>query len=291
MNTLRRTITLIIAAAVAAVAATLLLVSAAPAAATSAPELTGTTLTVNHATIYPHVDGYRDTLAITLAKHVTGASGTIPLTGQLTIGRGSTTVAAYPITTSATETYSWNGRVKGGIVSGTYTVIAKVTGPSGTITKRQSVAVSHQKLQTRTKTVTISAQEFFQHSYTATAGTSGCSDAPAGKIACTSAAGEPATGSNFVPVPDKVLQFAGYQPYTAQTSVKLSGVTVVAGTNTYWSWNGAHPYAFTARGTHTTATASFGSDTGKQELEFRIGGGSVAKFDTVSIRYVYSILG
>ena len=288
MNPLRRILALAIAALLALVTVSVL--SVPPAAATSTPLLTSTTLTLNHTTIYPHPDGYRDSLGIILAKHITGTNGAIVLTGQLTITRAGKTVAAYPITTSTTETYSWSGRVKDKIVAGTYKVTAKTVGPNGTITKHASVVVSHEKLVPFTSVVTVSAQQFFQHSYTARSETSGCAAAVGGAVACTSAAGAPATGGNYVHVPARVLQYAAYAPYTARASVTLSHVTTVAGSDTYWEWDGTHHYAFSSDGTHTTSTSSFGAKPNIQELKFRIGGGSAAQFEKIAITYVYSIL-
>jgi hypothetical protein len=289
MQKTRRTLS--IALAIIAALAAVSFGAATPAAAKAGPQLTGTTLTLSHSTIYPHIDGYRDSLGIELAKHVTGASGSIALTGALTISRAGKIVASYPITTSTTETYTWSGRVNDKIVAGHYTVTAKVTGPNGTITKSSAVAVSHEKLLPHTSVVTVSAQEFFQHSYTATSESSGCAAADAGAVACTSAAGIPATGGNYFAVPSRVLEFAGYSPYSAHVAVSLSHVTIVAGTDNYWEWDGTHRYAFTVDGTHSTSTSTFGSNDDTQELKFRVGGGSAADFDKVSITYVYSILG
>jgi hypothetical protein len=294
MKSLRRTLVLAIAAATALTGVSVLSVTPAAAAtavaAAAGPQLTSTALTLSHSTIYPHADGYRDSLGIVLAKHVTGSATSIPLTGQLTITRAGARIAAYPITTSTTETYSWSGRVKDKIIAGTFTVTAKTIGPNGTITKHATVVVSHEKLVSATRVVTITAQKFFQHSYTAGSESSGCAPADAGAVACTSAAGSPAVGGNYVAVPAAVLKFADYSPYTARIAVTLSHVTTVAGSDTYWEWDGTHHFAFTAAGSHTTSTSTFGAKPSTQVLKFRVGGGSAAQFDTISITYVFSIL-
>jgi hypothetical protein len=298
MNTTKRPMTIALASLTAAgLAALLLTAGASPSAAATrsavahgGPTLTGATLTLNHPTVYPHVDGYRDSLGIAVTKRIVGASGTIPLTGKVTITRAGKTVARFPISTSAAETYDWSGRVAGKIVAGTYAVTATVTAPSGTITKRATVSVSHKKLVTHTSTVTVSAQDYFQRSYSALSGKSGCVPVDAGAISCVSAKGAPATGSNYVAVPARVLQFAGYRQYSASASVKISQASVVAGTDTYWEWDGTHHFAFTSAGTHTTSSSSFGAGQDAQLLTFRVGGGSRARFDVVSIRYVYAVL-
>ncbi len=301
VKTTKRPLPIALAAlATAGIAALLLTAGASPSAAAIRPipahavvadaTLTGATLTLSHSTVYPHLDGYRDSLGIAVSKRVVGASGTIPLTGKVTIKRAGKTVARYPIVTSATETYNWSGRVAQKIVAGTYDVTATITAPSGTIVKHETVSVAHRKLVTHTSVNTVSAQDFFQRSYSSLSGKSGCAPADPGVISCISARHKPATGGNYVAVPARVIQFAGYRPYTASVAVTVSQASVVKGTDTYWEWNGTHHYAFTTAGTHTTTTSQFGAGQDAQLLTFRIGGGSTAHFDRVTITYVYAVL-
>lgn len=276
--------------ATAALAALLLTVGVGPALAAPSPQLTGTTLTVSHTTIYPTVDGYRDSLGIVVAKRVTGASGNIPLTGTVTITRAGKTIRSFHITTSATETYAWSGHVADKIVAGNYTVAAKVTGSGVTITKRAVVAVSHKKLVSRTSVATVSAQDFFQNGYSSVVGHSGCVPTAGGTISCTSAKGVPAVGANYVPAPARVLRFSGYRQYSARVAVTVSHTSVVTGTDNYWEWDGAHRRTITSAGTQTTGTSFFGASQGSQLVEFRVGGGSSVRFDQVSITYGYWFL-
>ena len=288
MNILRRTLLIALTACVALSGVAFTGVTSA--AADPGPQLTGTTLTLSNTSIYPHVDGYRDSLGISIAKHVTGASGSVPLSGRISLARKGRTVSSYPITTSTTETFSWNGRVNGKVVAGNYSVTARVTGPNGTITKSAVVSVSHARLVPHTSVVTVSAQEFFQHGYTALSNGRGCIEADGGTLSCVSYHGAPALGGNYVTVPARVLAYAGYQPYSAKVSVTLSRASVVKGTDDYWEWNGSHHFAFGSAGTHTTGSSTFGANQNTQLVSFRVGGGTAATISQVSIAYTYAIL-
>ncbi len=289
MKPLRRILAL--ALAVASLIGVTSLGAASTASASSTPKLADVSLSIPAPTFYPVVDGYRDSLAISVTSHITGASAPVTLTGQLTISKAGKSLATYPITTSAAEHYTWSGRTGGKLVAGAYTVTAKVVGPNETITKHERVVLSLKKLIAHRVSKVFSAQTFFQHSYTATSGGSGCAPGSSGSIACTSGAGSPAIGNSSIAVPAAVLKYAGYRPYTAAVSLTVSKVTITAGSDTFWSWNSGARVSIRTSGTQASQTLPFGSATARQELKFKIDGGSAARLDHVTIVYVYYALG
>jgi len=120
--------------------------------------VTGVTLKSSVATVFPAKDGYNDTAKITVTpKTTTGKS--FAATGKVTITRNGKTVKSWKLTAASAKTLTWDGKVKGKIVPGTYTVKVSLKGPEGgTKTTTKKIKVDKGKLVTKTKTVNLKAK-------------------------------------------------------------------------------------------------------------------------------------
>ena len=114
-----------------------------------------TTLSVQRSlsTVFPVRDGYRDTVVFTVTPTIDGPA-TAKVTGTARLSRGSRTVRTWKLH-AGTNRLVWNGRVRGTVEPGGYTLSVRAKGPQGGArTAHSSVAVSAKRLVTRTATVT-----------------------------------------------------------------------------------------------------------------------------------------
>lgn len=120
-------------------------------------------VTTSSASVYPYKDSFYDTVKITVTpKTTTGAP--FASTGSVKITRSGKTVASWSLTSSAARSVSWDGKVAGKIVPGTYTVTVTIKGPEGsTRTASKTVTVKSSKLVTKTKTVTYKASSIMKY--------------------------------------------------------------------------------------------------------------------------------
>ncbi|MDN4475005.1 hypothetical protein QQX09_03935 [Demequina sp. SYSU T00192] len=108
-------------------------------------------------TVYPAKDSYRDTVAFTVTPRTTTGT-TLPAQGTVKVVKDGKTVKSWTLTTSKKRTLTWDGRVGGAIVPGTYTVAVALKGPEGSTKKTSTtVNVSKKKLVTATKRLTYRA--------------------------------------------------------------------------------------------------------------------------------------
>lgn len=114
-------------------------------------------VTASIKTLYPAKDGYRDSVKLTVAS--TSTTGTaVPVTGKVTVTRGGKTVTSWKLSSSKKWSASWNGKVKGKIVPGTYTVTVSSKGPQGGAKKSSvKVTVKKGKLVSKTLKKTVKA--------------------------------------------------------------------------------------------------------------------------------------
>ena len=84
------------------------------------------------ASVYPHQDGYRDSVVFT-TRVTSPTSAALPVTGTVTITSGTTTVQSWPVSTSSAQSFTWDGKVDGVLVAGRYTVTSAVTTADGAI--------------------------------------------------------------------------------------------------------------------------------------------------------------
>jgi hypothetical protein len=88
------------------------------------------TLERSLSSVYPHADGYRDTVKFTAS--VDGQTGApIAATGTVTVASGATVVQSWSLATSDSQTFTWDGLTAGALVPGHYTVTANVTTADG----------------------------------------------------------------------------------------------------------------------------------------------------------------
>lgn len=119
--------------------------------------VTGAKLSASVSSIYPAKDGYRDSARISLATSTT-TGGVIPVTGTVKLTKGKKTIKTWKITSSKAWSTTWNGKVKGKTVYGTYKLTATVKGPQGAAKKTTAtIKVVKGKLVTKTKTVTTTS--------------------------------------------------------------------------------------------------------------------------------------
>ena len=125
--------------------------------------VTAVKLSANYTTVYPKVDSYRDTVKITLTPTTTTGTS-FASTGTVKITRNGKTIKTWKLTSSKTQSFSWNGKVGTKIVPGTYTVTASLKGPEGaTKTTKTTIKVSSGKLVTKTKTVKYKAHSILKY--------------------------------------------------------------------------------------------------------------------------------
>lgn len=93
-------------------------------------------------TVQPVIDDQLDTVTVS-ASATTSSGVVVPVHGDIRISRGGRVVRTWSLTSSAMRHGVWDGRVKGLIVAGTYTVTVRERGPDGgTVTAATTVSVS-----------------------------------------------------------------------------------------------------------------------------------------------------
>lgn len=91
--------------------------------------LTAASVKANFATVFPFIDGVRDSVKISMSS-TTSVKVPVPVTGSVTVKSGSSTVTTIPVSTS-TQVVSWNGRVNGKVVPGVYSISARIKAAEG----------------------------------------------------------------------------------------------------------------------------------------------------------------
>lgn len=92
--------------------------------------VTSTKIAASQKTIYPTKDGYLDTTKLTVASQ-TSTGKAVSGEGAVTITSAGKTVASWKLRSSQTWSATWDGKVKGKIVPGTYSVKVTIRGPQG----------------------------------------------------------------------------------------------------------------------------------------------------------------
>lgn len=124
--------------------------------------VTKVTLKSSVATVFPAKDKYNDTVKLTVTPKTTTGKA-FKSTGKVTITRNGKTVKSWKITSSKAKSVTWNGKVKGKIVPGTYTVKVSLKGPEGaTKTTTKKIKVDKGKLVTKKQSVTYKAGKIFK---------------------------------------------------------------------------------------------------------------------------------
>jgi hypothetical protein len=122
--------------------------AAAPAVADPVPVVVTASVTTSVPVVYPHKDGYRDTLKIT-ATAFTADSSVSTSPGTIVITKGTKAVKTWKISAAAPVTETWNGFVGSKISTGTYVITVVYTNTdASTATAKTTVGVSGKKLVT-----------------------------------------------------------------------------------------------------------------------------------------------
>ncbi|RIX26548.1 hypothetical protein [Amnibacterium setariae] len=111
-------------------------------ALTLAPTAVGALRVVRSAdTVQPVRDGLLDSVVLTTSGTASGGSKA-KVSGTLTIAKGKTVAATFPVKDGKPHAFTWNGRVGGTldaggtVVSGTWTVTLSLRGPQGVVRTR-----------------------------------------------------------------------------------------------------------------------------------------------------------
>gem|GEM_PF-3549579 len=109
------------------------------------------------AEVFPQKDSYLDVAYIGY-KATTNSGANVPAKGTISIKRGNAIVKTFKVTKSGLSQFTWDGRDGGQIISGYYTVEAKVAGPQGGIkTSKKAIKVVNKKWVTKTLSATYDA--------------------------------------------------------------------------------------------------------------------------------------
>jgi hypothetical protein len=131
---------------------------AASATADPIPDVVTASVVTSVPVVYPHKDGYRDTVKIT-ATALTADSSVSTSPGTIVITKGTKVVKTWKISAAAPVNESWTGLVKSKISTGTYVVTVTYTNAdSTTATSHASVGVSAKKLVARHWTKKVTAE-------------------------------------------------------------------------------------------------------------------------------------
>ena len=97
----------------------------------AATRLTKATVRPSGMTVEPVVDGMADTISVKVG--LTSSTGVaVPVSGRLALSRdGAGTVLTWPLHDSKARTITWDGRLNGVIVPGTYRFAVSASGPEG----------------------------------------------------------------------------------------------------------------------------------------------------------------
>lgn len=146
---------------------------AVPAVATPIADVTSASIATSSSIVYPHKDGYLDTMKI-VAKATTDDASVSTAPGTLVITKGSKIVASWRISAAKSTSEVWNGRIKNKGSSGTYVITLRYTNADATTAiSTAHVQVSTKKLVRRTWSHTVQAGQV----YTECTGLSECQPA------------------------------------------------------------------------------------------------------------------
>lgn len=119
--------------------------------------ITSTKLSASVTTFYPTKDGYKDSAKLSVVSSST-TGGTLPVTGTVKITSKGKTVKTWKLTSSKKWSASWDGKVKGKVVPGTYSATVSVSGPEGAAKKSTvKLTVKKGKLVSKKSKVTVDA--------------------------------------------------------------------------------------------------------------------------------------
>lgn len=93
-------------------------------------------------TVQPVVDGLLDSVVLTTTGAASGGS-TAKVSGTLTVSKGRTVAKTFEVVDGKQRAFTWDGRVNGVVVPGTWTVTLSLKGPQGLVrTKTKTLVVT-----------------------------------------------------------------------------------------------------------------------------------------------------
>ncbi|GAA2749952.1 hypothetical protein [Amnibacterium kyonggiense] len=95
-------------------------------------------------TVQPVVDGLLDSVVLTTSGAASGGSPA-KVSGTLTVSKGSTVAQRFVVKDGKQHAFTWNGRVKGVVVPGTWTATLALKGPQGVVRTRTAKLVVTKK--------------------------------------------------------------------------------------------------------------------------------------------------
>ena len=264
----------------------------------SSTSVTSVSLSSSHSTVYPAKDGYADSVTLKVTPKTTTATS-FASTGSVTVTRNGKTVKSWKLTSSKTWSATWDGRVSGKIVPGSYTVKVTLKGPQGsTQSASKTVKVSSGKLVTKTKSVTYKSGTVVTQYATRDAGT------PKGKcwrgqllkddMYCQSAGiygwiGLTAYG--HVTVPSAVLSAAKYGGATVRASMH---VYALQGSTAKWSTDLTNTQVghvhTVAAGTNYATTLTLASTSKTVYFTAILYYNALLASDTITVKYTYKVM-
>jgi hypothetical protein len=115
--------------------------------------------------VYPSKDGYKDSTRITVdIQSSLGGEKNLSLTrgSKVSVTKGSRVVKSWTITSSGTESFTWDGKDRGRVVPGKYRIVVQANGPEGSKTASANISVSSKKLVSVKKTTKYKGSSLFR---------------------------------------------------------------------------------------------------------------------------------
>ncbi|WP_062517636.1 hypothetical protein [Demequina gelatinilytica] len=249
-------------------------------------------------TVYPAKDSYRDSVAFTVIP-ASSTGKAIPATGTVKVVKDGKTVKTWTLSTSKKRTLTWDGRVGGAIVPGTYDVIVSVKGPEGSKkTARTTVNVSKKKLVTTTKKLTYKASTIMDGYYNLDEYDIGaCYESyfTVGDVVCDAYDayyGDSIALYDFgtIPVPSDVVSAQRFGGASVKVTTEWSWVSG----DVLWGYDkvegGAAKIGVATEGKQTLGALKLPATTSTVHVTFALGEYATSAADTISATYTYKKL-
>lgn len=260
--------------------------------------ITSVSVATSSSSVYPYKDYFYDSVKITVTPK-TSAGVNFASTGSVKITRDGKTVKSWTLTSNKTFVATWDGRVSGNIVPGTYKITATIKGKEGTTqTYSKLVYVKGHKLVTKTKTVKYKASsvlksyiplDYYQDGKcyydNYILGDFGCEGFDAYDVEDLSLL---ADGKFAIPSDVRAAQKYGktYTKVSMYVSWKYGDVA--------WSYDNVEygDRKIGSLGTKTTTLGSLQNATGASTVYVTVGLGEYSEFiaDTITVTYTYKAL-
>ena len=242
-------------------------------------------------TVYPVKDGYADSVGIAFATNTT-IPRDLEVTGVITVSRNGTTVKKWTVTSSKSATFSWDGRVKGKVVTGTFDIKAAVKGPQGPLVRSATtVKVSKKKLVQKTVSTWRSADRVLTEFSAYDANKDGACVAKSGRLTCTGLdVSRDSTLSLYswgsVTVPAAVRSTAKYET----PSVRIVADTRAVKGTVSWAYGHRSHKGELEEGTYSLGWLPLNGNPKSVTVSASLGKRAATTIDRFRVDYRYSVL-